>query len=101
MGVVVAGALANKAGSAGEAWGRMSWTRGFEQLGLDVRFVEELAPAAVTADSVRWFEDVTGRFGLTGRATLVAEGNGVAGPAVEELLDFAGDATLVNISGHL
>jgi hypothetical protein len=30
--VVVAGALANKAGSAGEAWVRMSWVRGSNSL---------------------------------------------------------------------
>ena len=32
--VVVAGALANKPGSGGEAWVRMSWVRGLGQLGV-------------------------------------------------------------------
>ena len=41
-GIVVGGALANKARNGGEAWVRMSWVRGFQQLGLDVHFVEEL-----------------------------------------------------------
>ena len=40
--VVVAGALANKPGSSGEAWVRMSWVRGLASLGLDVWFVEQL-----------------------------------------------------------
>lgn len=47
--VVVAGALANKAGSGGEAWVRMSWVRGLQRLGLDVTFVEEL-PSAMCVD---------------------------------------------------
>jgi hypothetical protein len=100
--VVVAGALANKAGSAGEAWVRLSWIRGFERLGLDVRFVEELAPS-VAADPAgpRWFDAVTRRFGLADRATLLSEGEAIAGPPFADVLAFAGEATLVNISGHL
>jgi hypothetical protein len=101
-GVVVAGALANKAGSAGEAWVRMSWVRGFERLGLDVRFVEELARSPRTgSEAVKWFEAVTAGFGLQGRAGLLSEGESIVGSSLEELLDFATDATLVNISGHL
>lgn len=102
IGVVVSGAVANKAGSAGEAWVRLSWVRGFERLGLEVRFVEELA--ASTAEdpaAVPWFESVMERFGLAERATLLVEGEAVAGPPLEEVLGFAGEATLVNISGHL
>jgi hypothetical protein len=100
--VVVAGALANKAGSSGEAWVRMSWVRGLQGLGIDVRFVEELAgepeeqPAAV-----RWFERVTRRFGLGGRATLLSADAAIVGRPVDELRALAPEATLVNISGHL
>ncbi|HEX6460198.1 MAG TPA: hypothetical protein VF032_14860 [Thermoleophilaceae bacterium] len=97
--VVVAGALANKVGVGGEPWFRMSWIRGFERLGLDVRFVEELAypePAALA-----WFSEVMERFEMTGRATLLAAGVGVAGPSLDDLLALAPDATLVNMSGHL
>jgi hypothetical protein len=99
--VVVAGALANKAGSGGEAWVRMSWVRGFEQLGLDVRFVEELAGEKVEPVAVSWFADVTTRFGLAGRATLLHAGEALVGPSRAELEALATDATLVNISGHL
>ena len=98
--VVVAGALANKAGSGGEAWVRMSWVRGFEELGLDVRFVEEVGGAREPA-AAEWFAEVTGAFGLEGRATLLREREAVAGPPLDDLLDVAGEATLVNISGHL
>ena len=59
--VVVAGALANKAGSGGEAWVRMSWVRGLQRLGLDVRFVEELAgERARPRCASSWFSDVVG-----------------------------------------
>jgi hypothetical protein len=100
--VVVGGALGNKAGSSGEAWVRMSWVRGLQRLGLDVWFVEEVDrstrgdPAAVG-----WFRAVTERFGIERQASLLSEGEAIAGPALGELLDLAPGATLVNISGHL
>jgi hypothetical protein len=99
--VVVAGALANKAGSAGEAWVRMSWVRGLKQLGLDVRFVEELGAEEVDPAGVRWFRDVTTRFELGGSATLLHAGNAIVGPGLAELATIAPEATLVNVSGHL
>ena len=102
MTVVVAGALANKPGSGGEAWVRMSWVVGLERLGLDVRFVEQLThePAA-DSRAVVWFRDVTERFGIADRATLLGPDGALLGPAVDELREFASTASLVNISGHL
>jgi hypothetical protein len=99
--VVVGGALANKAGSAGEAWVRMSWVRGFQALGLDVRFVEKLAGDEIDPNAVSWFEGVTTRFGLEGAATLLRADQAVVGPGLAELQAMAPEATLVNISGHL
>jgi hypothetical protein len=99
--VVVAGALANKVGSSGEAWVRMSWVRGLEQLGLEVRFVEELPPDEVDPAAVSWFADVTARFGLDGRATLLHGSDAIVGSPLHELEALAHEATLVNISGHL
>jgi hypothetical protein len=100
--VVVAGALGNKAGSAGEAWVRLSWVRGLEQLGLDVWFVEELAESP-TEDSAAtaWFRAVVERFELRDRATLLSDGEAITGPSLEDLESIAPQATLVNISGHL
>ncbi len=43
--VVVAGALAGKAGSGGEAWVRLSYALGLKRLGCAVRLVEEAAGA--------------------------------------------------------
>jgi hypothetical protein len=100
--VVVAGALANKPGSAGEAWVRMSWVRGFQQLGIDTWFVEELAqPPADDSPALDWFRAVTERFGLRARASLVNRGDAIVGPSLEQLEAVASEATLVNISAHL
>ena len=53
--VVVAGALANKPGNAGEAWVRMGWARGLRRFGFDVWFVESLDPGLLAArSSARW-----------------------------------------------
>ena len=102
--VVVSGALANKTGSGGEAWVRLSWIRGLQQLGLDVWFVEELAPS-MNADwdspPAAYFRGTTERFGLEGRSTLLAAGEALMGPSLDDLLSIAPSATLVNISGHL
>jgi hypothetical protein len=98
--VVVSGALANKAGSGGEAWVRLSWIRGLRRLGLDVWFVEELA-GPPEPEAMRWFADVVAEFGLADRATLLVDGEAAAGPARGVLLALAPETVLVNISGHL
>jgi hypothetical protein len=105
---VVGGALANKAGNGGEAWVRLSWIRGLAQLGLDVRFVEELAPHLAegyddprSAPAVAWFRDVVHDFGLTDRATLLLGDEALEGPPLDDLAGFADDAVLVDISGHV
>jgi hypothetical protein len=99
--VVVGGALADRASSAGGAWVRMSWVRGLQQLGLDVYFVDELVGEDVDPAAVRWFADVTARFGLEAHATLLHHGETLVGPRLDELEALAAEATLVNISGHL
>jgi hypothetical protein len=99
--VFVAGALANKPGQAGEAWVKLSWLRGLEGLGMDVRFVEELAPSVDERAAVAWFGSVAEAFGLQERATLLRDGRAISGPPLEELADLASAAALVNISGHL
>ncbi|MBW3555323.1 MAG: hypothetical protein KY454_00145 [Actinobacteria bacterium] len=102
--VVVAGALANKAGSGGEAWVRLSWVRGLQALGLDVFFVEELDPGPGGGGhpaAVAYFEGVVARFGLRERATLLVGDEACCGPGLDDLVGMAPSATLVNISGHL
>jgi hypothetical protein len=100
--VVVAGALANKPGQSGEAWVKLSWTRGLQQLGIEVRFVEQLGESmAGNERAPAWFRGVTERFDLAERAALVEDGESIVGPSVDELVGVAAEATLVNISGHL
>jgi len=100
--VFVAGALANKPGSGGEAWVRLSWIRGLQQLGFDVWFVEQLNGAvAIDSPQVDWFRAVTTRFGLGERAALLDPGGSIVGPDLDDLLAVAPEASLVNISGHL
>jgi hypothetical protein len=97
--VVVGGALANKAGSGGEAWVRLSWVRGLQRLGLDVWFVEELAENDDA--SVAYFRSVVEAFDLVDRAVLLHQGEVVVGPSSAALSRLAPSATLVDISGHL
>lgn len=111
---VVAGALANKAGHGGAAWTRLSWALGLRSLGLDVRFVEEIAPAAcvdaagaptgcAASINLAYFRAVMERFGFAGAAALlVADGSEAYGATLAGLDELAGDAgLLVNISGNL
>jgi len=48
--IVVAGALANKAGNGGEAWVRLSWAKGLAQLGADVHLVEQIDATSCVDD---------------------------------------------------
>jgi hypothetical protein len=99
--VVVAGALGNKPGQAGEAWVKLSWVRGLEALGMDVWFVEELARSVDERAASGWFTSVSERFGLQRRATLLSDAHAIVGPSLEELVEVAPEAALVNVSGHL
>jgi hypothetical protein len=100
--IVVAGALANKPWNGGAAWTRLSWLLGFQQLGCDVYFIEQIAPGAGVADA-DFFTHVTSGFGLDERSTLIsAQDSRSIGLRANELADLADAADLlVNISGHL
>jgi hypothetical protein len=99
--VLVGGALAAKAGNAGEAWVRMSWVRGLLQLGCDVWFAEEVDE--VRSDELTWFDSVATDFGLSERSCLVdRSGRAAAGHDLSPLFEFAaGCDLLINISGNL
>jgi hypothetical protein len=112
--ILVAGALANRCANGGGAWVRLSWVRGLQRLGFDVYFVEEIrgdrcvddsgAPAPFGGSANRaYFEHVTSRFDLAGRAALLCDGGTQSyGMGLAELLDVAARADLlVNLSGHL
>jgi hypothetical protein len=111
---VVSGAVANKPHNGGEAWVRLSWAVGLQQLGFDAYFVEQLAPELCQdangapapfedCDPTKYFRSVTESFGLAGRAALLdPSGERSVGVCLPELLEVAADAALlVNVSGHL
>jgi hypothetical protein len=99
--ILLAGAVANKAGQGGEAWVRLNWLLGLRQLGFDVHFVEQLQ-AGAPADAADFFNATMQRHGLAECATLLDGDNAVCGPSLARVIEFATDAeALVNISGHL
>lgn len=106
--IVVAGALANKPGNGGEAWVRLSWVRGLQQLGHDITFVEQIAddqcvdasgrPAPRAASTAAaWFAAVTAAFGLRDAALVGPRSTLDDGLAAR----LAAADLLVNISGNL
>lgn len=98
---IVAGALANKPHSGGEAWVRLSWVLGLRRLGFDVHFAESLSEDDPGAR--RYFEEVVAAFGLGDGASLFdGHGEGLYGLGEQELAELAADADLLfNLSGHL
>lgn len=100
---MVAGAVANKPLSGGEAWVRMSWALGLRRLGYEVFFVEQLEGAMDTEESRAYFAEVVADHGLAKHAALVVgDGPETKGISWEELLEAASRTELlVNISGHL
>jgi hypothetical protein len=111
---LVSGALANKPLNGGNAWSRLSWVRGLEQMGFQVLFLEEISeshcvdalglPTSFENSLNRsYFESVASRFGLGDRAALVCDGGRkVHGIPLIELARYAKSADLLfNLSGHL
>ena len=114
MFILVSGAIANKPFNGGEAWVRLSWLRGFEQLGCQVYFLEQIHPATCVDSegapttfgasvNLAYFKEVVAAFGLDGRAALVCEDESATyGASLPELDHVVRSADLlVNISGHL
>ncbi len=103
--VIISGALASKPGNGGNAWSRMSWTRGFQRLGGDVFFIEQLPPATergVHDAAINFFQSVMGQFGLTQNSALLAGNEVLHGPPLAELVRRAKESALLfNLSGHL
>jgi hypothetical protein len=101
--VLVAGALANKCANGGNAWARLSWTRGLRELGVRAYFVEQLGGAA-SPGALAFFDAVMERFGDPEQACLLGQDGAVlaGGMTREQLLDVAASCSLlVNLSGHL
>ncbi len=93
--VVVSGAMAAKAGNAGNAWTRLSWVGAFRRLGFDVWFVEELPAGADRAEAVAWAAKLADAHGLADRVVF-------ADPGARNVRELVAESALVlNISGHL
>lgn len=112
--VIVSGSVANKPANGGNVWERLSWVVGLRRLGVDVFFLEQIAPEACVDDqgsqvefarSVNrgFFNHIAEWFGIADRAALVcADRRECAGLAWPELVDVAESADLLlNLSGHL
>jgi hypothetical protein len=112
--VIISGAFANKLFNGGNAWTRLSWALGFQRLGFDICFVEQIdsrncvsADGAVTAfeNSVNlaYFKTSMEQFGLSQHCSLICDqGQKVYGLPLEELQKKAQQACFIfNISGHL
>lgn len=111
---IVAGAVANKPCSGGEAWVRMSWVLGLRRLGFDVCFVERVnestcvdgdgrpAPFARSLNRAH-LQRIIEDFELVGRvAVLDEQGRSLQGMDAAELRALAGEAVvLFDLSGHL
>jgi hypothetical protein len=98
---IVAGALANKPNSGGEAWVRLSWVLGLRRLGFDAWLVERLPSA--DPEGRRFFEQVVDSHGLQERAALLgAGGEGLFGPGEGEMAEVAAAGEVIfDLSGHL
>jgi hypothetical protein len=92
--------LAGVPGQGGASWAVLQYVLGLRRLGHDVVFVE---PAAPTAATHAYFDALTARFDLQGRAALLDPATGACtGIDRRRLLDLAAGADLLlNISGLL
>lgn len=116
--VVVSSVIANKPFNGGNARMVLNWLEGFEQLGVDVFFLEQIrsetcvdaagakAPLCESANRAYFEQVLAAAFGdraaLIGDAGETLDGATIVGATPAELYDLAGDADLlVNISGHL
>ena len=117
--VVVSSVIANKPGNGGNARMVLNWLEGFEKLGADVFFLEQVrsetctdaagmpAPARESVNRA-YFERVLTASAFADRAALICDAGGtldgatILGCTAAELRDLSSDASLlVNISGHL
>lgn len=112
--VIVSGALANKPFNGGNAWSRLSWIQGFQRLGFEVCFVEQLSRDACvdmsgqpcpfhSSANLNYFQQTMEQFGLSDQCALIyREGEEVHGLTLIQLSHRAAAACLLfNLSGHL
>jgi hypothetical protein len=103
--VVVAGAVAQKPGSAGHAWQFLQYLLGLRRLGHEVLFYDRLAPggdAARRRAGVAWLRAVLEGVGLGDAWTLDLGDGRHAGLDRHRALAFVADAdALINVMGYV
>jgi hypothetical protein len=102
--IAIAGAIAQKPGSAGHAWQFLQYLLGFRRLGYEVLFLDRLddADAAREGAGVAWLSGVLGDVGLGGAWSLDLGGGRCAGVGRRAALEFVADADiLLNVMGYL
>jgi len=99
---VVAGAIANKVRSGGEAWVRLSYVAGLRRLGWTLHFVEQISAQACDNRTIAYFDAVLAGHGDAATNMLVgAGGEPLHGGAVEPEELAAEADLLLNVSGNL
>jgi hypothetical protein len=99
---VVAGAMANKPGSGGEAWVRLSYVSALRRLGWTVHFIEQIAPPACDERAVAYFDAVFAAHGDAATSMLVGASGELLHGGAGEPREIAAEADLLlNISGNL
>lgn len=107
--VIGVGIASSPISAAGLTWNFLNWVLGFRDLGWDVWMIEALdsqkcvdlqwnsVPLSQSANLAHW-QTTVAEFGLTGRATLLVDGQA---DDLDALRDFAAEADLfLNLSGH-
>jgi hypothetical protein len=109
--IVVSGMIAGDTHQGGASWAVLQYLLGFRRLGHEVYFVEPLRPEVLeaasapleTSGNAAYFREVTGAFGLEGRAALLVAGSQeTVGVDYRDIVQIGRRAdVLVNISGLL
>ncbi len=112
--MIVSGALANKPLNGGTAWSRLSWVLGWQRLGCEVLFVEQIMPETCVdsagarcrieeSANLAYFRQTMAEFGLEGASALICgEGSSGWGLELPKLAARARQTQLLfNIGGHL
>jgi hypothetical protein len=99
--IAIAGAIAQKPGSAGHAWQYLQYLLGFRRLGYEVLFLDRLdGDATGQAAGVAWLADVMAGAGLVHDWSLDLGGGRHAGVDRRRALEFvAGADVLINVMG--
>lgn len=100
---IVSGRFSASPGQGGATWAVLQYALGLERLGWDVTLVEPLEKPATAPRVAEYFDRVINRFGLAGKAALIApDARRTVGVPYEFVTEAAARADLLlNLSGIL